>query len=110
MTINYREEAVLAATTLAVDWQITVYDNVDMTRISLRFDTAPTTGGSVAIYKIPQNVTADKTLLIAESAVGATTLTFENIQGLIAGDVIEVTYANADARSITGFATTYSGV
>lgn len=98
-------EATQAATSIAVAWSFSVGDNFKVKRICLNFDAAPTTPELITVTKNAKAGAAFDTIIRSVDPVGKTDVVFENIDGLILGDIILVSYPNTDLNAISGVAT-----
>lgn len=101
MTIRFHEQA---ATAVAVSWELFEGDDFDVKRILLTFDVAPTTNENVTITLNSGQGSAYDTVLRSADPAGATSLVFENIEGLGNGDKLLIEYTNTDTKTITGLA------
>ena len=103
--VAYRMVEVQTATAVALAWSIGPYDEFDCARIAIKFNTAPTTAGSITVTLDSNQGAAYDTVLRTANPVGVTSVVFENVDGQVSGDKLLVSYTNADLRSITGTAT-----
>ena len=92
----------LDTTTGAIDWDIDLYDNYDIPRISLIMDSAPSSAGNVEVYIVPEKDENRKILTASVSGVGVTSLVITDIDAILPGDKIKVQYINPDSVSIQG--------
>ncbi len=106
---SVRRDHTLAATTSAVSWTFFEGDNFDLERLTLKFDSAPTTNENVVITKDSVQGAAYDTILAAFDPAGYTDVVVTGVSGMKAGDKILVTYLNSDGNSITGVATLLLG-
>lgn len=104
MTINLRQH-VLTAQTGSFAWTFSEGDNFKIPVISLKFDIAPTSAGSITVTVDSVNGASYDVVRRAANPVGSTSVVFENINGLFNGDKVLVEYSNPDSRSVTGVAT-----
>ncbi len=106
-----RRDHVQTATTSAVSWSIFEGGDFDVERITLKFDSAPTTSENITLTKDSIQGAAYDTLLLSfdPAADSATDVVIENVTGLRNGDKIVLAYTNTDGNSITGVATVLIG-
>lgn len=101
--MNYRQvkyEPVIGA----LSWEIDAHGGSDLKRICLKFDAAPTTAENITITIKPAAGTVYDTVRETVDPIGKTNVIFEDIEGLVDGDKILVTYANTDDNTISGVA------
>lgn len=101
--MNYRQQKYESATG-ALSWEIDTRDDSNLKRICLKFDAAPTTAENITITIKPAAGTAYDTVRKIEDPIGKINVIFEDIEGLVNGDKILVTYANTDDNTISGVA------
>jgi hypothetical protein len=99
-----RRVGVLEATSVAVAWTFFVGDDFDVKRIALKWDSAPSASENVTVTLDSAQGAAYDTVLRSVDAIGHVDVVFENIDGLVSGDKLLVSYANTGTDSITGTA------
>lgn len=103
-TRGYRQQT-QPATTSAVAWTIDFMDDFLPLLVTLKFDSAPVSAGSITM-KLDADAGADfDTVLASVDPVGSMSIAFQDLPGIQSGDKILVEYANPDSRSITGTCT-----
>ncbi len=100
-----RRQHILEATTSAVSWTINANDDFDIKRLVLKFDSGPSSAGNIVVTLDANEGSAFDTVLRTIDPVGYTSISVENLDGVINDDTILISYANPDGRSITGLAT-----
>lgn len=93
----------LAATTAAISWEIytdITGEDFDIDRITLKFASAPTSAGLVLLK---QDTTAGA-VIASVNPVGATSVSFDDVNGFDSDVKCILEYANPNTISITGVA------
>ena len=96
---------VQVSTSVALAWTFFEADDFDVKRISLVFGVAPTTNENITVTLDSAQGAAYDVVLRTVDPAGKTSVVFEDIDGLNAGDKILVAYTNTDTRAIVGTAT-----
>jgi hypothetical protein len=99
-----RKTHVQVSTSVALAWTFYEADDFNVKRINLVFGVAPTTCDKVTVTLDSGQGAAYDTVLRTVDPAGSTSVVFEDIDGLNAGDKVIVAYANTDTRAITGTA------
>jgi hypothetical protein len=92
------------STSVALAWTFFEADDFDIKRIAIFFGVAPTTSENITVTLDSGQGAAYDTVLRTVDPAGSTSVVFEDIDGLNAGDKVIVAYANTDTRAITGTA------
>lgn len=103
--MSNRRQYILEATTSAVSWTIDAKDSFDIKRVVLKFDSGPSSAGNIVVTLDADEGSAYDAVLRTIDPVGYTSISIENLDGVINEDTILISYANPDSRSITGLAT-----
>lgn len=90
----------MTATTGAVSWLISSGGNFDIVRLDIVFSSAPTTSENITVTRIVTGNTDNNTVVRTTDPSGFTSISFEGLNGLCAGEGMLVTYANTDASTI----------
>jgi len=106
-------QKVLTSTTAAISWSISVADTFDVNRIDIHWGSAPTTAESITFTKVVALGSAYNTVLFTYTVPVATTdLSLPGnvsgspaFSGFVSGDTLLITYANTNAKSVSGTAT-----
>ena len=91
-------------TSTAVAWTFYEADDFDCKRITLYFDAAPVAEENITVTLDSAQGAAYDTVLRTYDPVGQTSVSLENIDGLLVGDKLLVSYANTNTNAITGVA------
>jgi hypothetical protein len=83
-----------------IAWDISVGDAFDVLRITIKFDSAPTSAGNITIKIDASEGSNYDAILRTINPVGKTSVVEEDIKGFINGDAVRVDYANPDSRTI----------
>jgi hypothetical protein len=108
-----RQKLTDTVTTGAVAWTITVNDPVDCMSITINFDTAPTSAGSITVTRDDAAGSDYDTVLVSVNPVGSTDVVIKDVDKLLGKmdaidgvrakttpDQLLVSYANPDNRTI----------
>ena len=96
----------LTSTSSAVDWDIDLEStDTDVERIALHFSATPTTAEDITISLEP---TSGGTFVIRSLGNNGVDYSFEDIRGIDL-QTINVSYANSDGVTVTGFCTIKRG-
>ena len=102
-----------SATSTAVDWDFSIGDDATPVRITINFDSAPTTSENVVLTIKDADTVADSgvydEVIYSQNASGATTISFTDFPELSEGDTLNLTFDNTDTVSCTGVYTFIPG-
>lgn len=104
MGVNVRKDT-LAATTDAVSWAIDITGAYNLSRITLKCATLPTTTEDATVTIKRNEGSAYDVLLRTTDMSGVSNLTLEGLGPIHQDDYVLVEYPNTDGVSITGIAT-----
>ena len=100
MTINKLK---IPTSSVAIDYDVTtIGDEYKPLRLSIIFDSAPTTAESITVTI--EDATHNE-LILSQDPVGSTIVSWTDLPPIKNGDVLNIAYANTDTRAITGVLT-----